>query len=110
MYARFSSTALNFARTQVFFSLNKRPPLRSTSLRSAMLLEMLQNLRRLLGRWMPGAQHMLLRGQRGRCARQSTALDLVVVVVVVVLVAVMMDSGNAANVLEPGVSDLVAAI
>jgi hypothetical protein len=31
-----------------------------------MLLEMLQRLRGLVGVWVPRAQHMLLRGQRGR--------------------------------------------
>ena len=60
MYAVFPSTVLNVATTKGL-SLNKRPPLRS-----AILLEMLQRLRGFVGVWVPRAQHMLLRGQRGR--------------------------------------------
>ena len=50
-----------FETTNVFFTRNKRPPLRS-----AMLLETPQLLRGVLGGWVPRAQHTLLRGQCGR--------------------------------------------
>ena len=50
-----------FETTNVFFTRNKRPPLRS-----AMLLQTPQLLRRVLGVWVPGPQHTLLCGQRGR--------------------------------------------
>ena len=55
-----------FETTNVFFSLNKRPPLRSAMLLPTLqTLQTLHLLRGLLGFWVPGAQHTLLRGQRG---------------------------------------------